>query len=385
MARSGSTEEEDDAMTDNNEEAQAMPEGTAVVDDTELDQTVAPVQYEITSYGADIDAEGFVNRLRRDDVYIPPFQRGYVWSQKEASRFVESLLLGLPVPGVFLARERDSKRLLVIDGQQRLKTLEFFFDGYFNPDSDATRKRVFELLSVQKQFEGRTYQTLEGDDRITLNDSIVHATIVKQESPEGDQSSIYHIFERLNTSGRKLSPQQIRVAIYHGPCINMLHSVNEYGPWRAIYGRRSKTLKDEELILRFLALHCFAGNYTRPMKEFLNNSVERLIQRGDGEIAGWRRLFTSTIDFAHAALGTRAFKRERAINAAVYDSVMVGTARRLRTAPAPSVGAFTEAYDGLLHTEEYVNLVSRATADDTNVARRLELATVAFAQLDAAR
>ena len=147
-------------MTDENDDTPVAPEDDIVLDETEQDQTVAPVQYEITSYGADIDTEGFVNRLRRKDVYIPPFQRDYVWSQKEASRFIESLLLGLPVPGVFLAREHDSKRLLVIDGQQRLKTLEFFFDGFFNPTPDAIHKRVFDLQGVQGQFRGKTYEKL---------------------------------------------------------------------------------------------------------------------------------------------------------------------------------------------------------------------------------
>jgi len=371
-------------MTDENGEMPVVPEDDIVLDETEQDQTVAPVQYEITSYGADIDTEGFVNRLRRHDVYVPPFQRDYVWSQKEASRFIESLLLGLPVPGVFLARERDSKRLLVIDGQQRLKTLEFFFDGFFNPTPDAKRKRVFDLQGVQEQFEGRTYEKLEDNDRITLNDSIIHATIVKQESPEGDQSSIYHIFERLNTSGRKLSPQQIRVAIYHGFCINMLHSLNDHEPWRDIYGRRSKTLKDEELILRFFSMFRFAGHYTRPMKEFLNDCLEELISRGDARVPEWERLFVSTIGFIHAALGNRAFKPERAINAAVYDSIMVGLATRLQAGAPPPPEAFAAAYDELLLRGEYSNLVSRATADDANVARRLELAKEAFATLEPA-
>lgn len=357
-------------------------EDEAVLDETEADLAVAPVQYEITSYGADIDAEGFVNRLRREDVYIPPFQRDYVWSQREASRFIESLLLGLPVPGVFLARGRDSKRLLVIDGQQRLKTLEFFFDGFFNPQEGAKRKRVFDLQGVQKQFEGKTYATLEDEDRITLNDSVIHATIVKQDSPEGDQSSIYHIFERLNTSGRKLSPQQIRVAIYHGFVIDALHAMNDHAPWREIYGRPSKTLKDEELILRFIALYFFVRDYTRPMKDFLNDATEKLIRRGADVIPQVKSLFQSTIDFIYASLGSGAFKPERAINAAVYDSVMVGTARRFQDRPQPRHEAFKEAYHQLLDLKEYIALVSSSTSDDKNVERRLELATAAFGDLE---
>ena len=76
-------------------------------------------------------------------------------------RFIESFLLGLPVPGIFLARETESNRLLVIDGQQRLKTLQFFYDGFFNPESDDKRKRPFQLVRVQDIFEGKTYGTLD--------------------------------------------------------------------------------------------------------------------------------------------------------------------------------------------------------------------------------
>src|SRR5256714_15410421 len=104
-----------------------------VEDETAEDPTVAPIQYDISSFGADYDVEGLVKRLERGDILIPPFQRNYVWSFKDASRFIESLLLGLPVPGIFLAKESDSNRLLVLDGQQRLKTLQVFYNGFFNP------------------------------------------------------------------------------------------------------------------------------------------------------------------------------------------------------------------------------------------------------------
>lgn len=96
----------------------------------EEEQEVPPVQYDISSYGADYDVEGLVKRLNRKDILIPPFQRNYVWSINDASRFVESLLLGLPVPAVFLAKE-ESQKLLVIDGQQRLRSLQFFYNGFF--------------------------------------------------------------------------------------------------------------------------------------------------------------------------------------------------------------------------------------------------------------
>lgn len=76
-------------------------------------------RYSITSYGVDYTVDRIVNRLGKNHIIIPEFQRQYVWDIKQASRFIESLILGLPVPGVFLSQEKDTNRMLVIDGQQR--------------------------------------------------------------------------------------------------------------------------------------------------------------------------------------------------------------------------------------------------------------------------
>ncbi len=353
-----------------------------VIDDSEDDETVVPIKYEITSFGADYDAEGMVKRLQRDDIFIPPFQRDYVWSHREASRFIESLLLGLPIPGIFLARESDTKRLLVIDGQQRLKTLRFFYEGVFNPDPESETRQVFRLLGVQPQYVGKTYATLDDKDRIVLNDSIIHATIVKQELPQGEQSSVYHIFERLNTSGRKLSPHQIRVAIYHGGFIELIRELNGLAPWRAIFGRRSRTLKDQELILRFLALLFDQGSYERPMNEFLNDFVAKASKKGVPSLEQCSHVFEETISAVHAAVGDKAFRPERALNAAVFDAVMVGLSRRIAKTPKPTPPEIKREYDILITNPRFTQLVSRgATADDKNVKERIALAQGQFSSI----
>ena len=357
-----------------------------VEDEAEKDETVRPVQYEITSFGADYDAEGLVKRLQRGDIYIPPFQRSFVWTQKEASRFIESLLLGLPVPGIFLARDIDSKKLLVIDGQQRLRSIQFFMEGYFNPDPKASSKDVFMLQNVQKQFEGITYDTLEPPTRVVLNDAIIHATIVKQDSPENDQSSIYHIFERLNTTGRKLSPQQIRVAIYHGKFLEMLHNLNENEVWRNIFGKESKTLKDQELILRFLVLYHNGDNYgksenIRTIKDFLNDFNASYRNCDDEFCKRCISLFENTINVARQILGERVFRLERTINAAVFDSVMVGIARRLEKGEIKDPDRMSRQYQKLFKDKDYFEAVSYATSNERSVKRRIEKAVAIFSHV----
>jgi hypothetical protein len=251
------------------------PVDTSVVDDAADDPTIANVRYDISSYGIDFDVRGLVGRLQEEKILIPHFQRSFVWNLPDASRFVESLLLGLPVPGIFLAKDPETNKLLVIDGQQRLRSLQFFFEGFFNPHPAKATRRVFRLSNVQEQYENLTYEQLEERDRQALDDAVIHATIVKQDQPADDDTSIYHVYERLNSGGRKLTPQEIRTAISHGPLIESIKKLNEQSEWRTLFGAPSARLKDQEMILRFLAFYYDRESYARPMAEFLSKFAKR--------------------------------------------------------------------------------------------------------------
>lgn len=220
--------------------------------DVDPDEEVLPASYEIASYGADYPVDGLVKRMNQGDIVVPSFdpdyqgtgeirgfQRRFVWSRPQMDRFIESLLLGLPVPGIFLVRER-SNVLLVLDGQQRLKTLQAYYAG-------VHAGREYRLKHVQRDFIDRSYQELDNEDRRRLDDSIVHATVLRQEHPTGSQSSIYSIFERLNTGGSPLQPQEIRVALYHGRFLQLISRLNDDPSWRSLYGPTSARLKDQEL------------------------------------------------------------------------------------------------------------------------------------------
>jgi len=357
-----------------------------VEDETLKDEAVSPVKYEITSYGADYDVEGLVRRLQRDDIYVPPFQRSFVWTQREASRFIESLLLGLPVPGIFLARDPDTKKFLVIDGQQRLRSLQFFFEGYFNPIPESESQRIFRLINVQDEFDGLTFDTLKAKHQRILNESIIHATIVKQDYPEGEQSSIFHIFERLNTTGRKLSPQQIRVAIYSGRFLELLHSMNEHTTWRSIFGKHSRTLKDQELILRFLALYYNGHSYgenrdLKTMKQFLNAFTAANRHCDESFCDKYTSLFDNTLNIAYTSFGEKVFRLERALNAAIFDSVMVGLAKRLEHGDIEDTEILKARYRELFKDLDYITAISYGTSNERSVERRLKKATDIFADI----
>jgi len=353
----------------NGNEYDEIDEQIIDVDDNE--EIEATVIYDISSYGADYDVDGLVKRLRRGDIFIPPFQRDYVWNQAEASRLVESLLLGLPVPGVFLAKESESNRLSVIDGQQRLKSLLFFYDGYFNTKKGDTRRRVFKLKNVQKQFEDKTYEDLDEEYRIKLDDSIIHATIIKQESPDNDNTSIYHVFERLNTGGRKLTPQEIRTAIYIGKLNELIAELNDHNSWRELFGKKNNRLKDQEMILRFFSMYKSLESYTKPLKEFLNKYNCKHKNPNAEELDELAVVFKKTTDIILEKFGKTAFKPERVFNAAAFEVLMVGIANRLDV----KVDFDNLASDiGDLYKDQiFIDSITRATSDDKVVELRHKL------------
>ncbi len=336
---------------------------------------VIPYKYEITSYGADYTVDGLVRRMGDGSIYVPPFQRAFVWKYGQASRFIESLLLGLPVPGIFLSREPDS-RLVIIDGQQRLTSLLFFYSGIYKPTG-----RVFALRGVQPEFENKTWETLSIENKRRLSDAIIHATIIKQDKPSEDNSSIYYIFERLNTSGTLLTPQEIRSCIFHGKFRELLRTLNAIPDWRAIYGPKSPRFRDEELILRFFALYYLTDRYSEPMKSFLNYYMghnRELKSQSEDELTP---LFQKTITFAYDCLGKNAFKYQKYLSASIFDSVMVGLAKRLGKGEIKNKQAFESAYTNLFDNPDYLGGILQSTGSIKNVNTRINLAINAFADL----
>lgn len=362
-------------------------EGTYVeepVEDVQEEEATTPYRFTVTSYGADYPVDGLVKRLEAGDIAIPTFdpeiepavdvegfQRQFVWTKPQCDRFIESLLLGLPVPGIFLVRQADGRQL-VLDGQQRLRTLATFYRGIL-------RGREFRLENVQDRYKKLTYAELPIEDRRRLDDSIIHATIVRQEEPSDDQTSVYLVFERLNTGGTTLHPQEIRVALYRGPLVRLLRTLNDNTDWRTLYGNKSNRLKDQELILRFFALRFWRDNYERPMKDFLNRytAANRNLQTQDETTL--RQTFEQAIKVIREALGQKAFRLKTAINAAILDAVMVGVSTRIQTSgPITDPASLKTAYESLLTNDSFLTAIGRATADEEYVRTRISLAVDAM-------
>ena len=368
-------------MTDNAAERPSNAE--ELVDDLDEAAEVIPFTYSITAYGADYPVDSIVKRIDAEDIVVPRFswdpeddtgvvgfQREYVWARPKADRFIESLLLGLPVPGIFLVKEQ-SGRILVLDGHQRLHTLHAFCQGVING-------KEYRLANVQERFAGKRYKDLDVEDRRRLDDSIIHATVIRQDEPTDDQSSIYAIFERLNTGGVNLQPQEIRVALYHGELVGVLRELNGNTAWRALYGPKSRRIKDMEMILRFFAFFYYADSYRSPMKDFLNRYMagNRNLERQSAEQL--RSTFASATSLISEVIGQRAFRPVRAVNAATIDSILTGVANRLARGAITDKDQFRKQYEDLLLNKTFRSAIETGTSQEANVRTRIQLATQAF-------
>ena len=353
-----------------------LPEDVAEIElenipSEEDDSYSSPPQYEITTYPADYTLSGLHDLWRQSAIMIPRFQRQFVWTQVQASKLIESFLVGLPVPAIFLYTERKSQKFLVIDGQQRLKSIFYFFEGYFAEDDEEKRK-LFRLkgLSERSPWFNKSFDEFSEEDQLRLRNSVLRAFIVKQLNPE-DDTSIYHVFERLNTGGTLLTNQEVRNCVYGGTFNDLLSELNELDSWRKILGkpRRDRRQRDLELILRFFALQDITG-YEKPLKDYLSKFMQRHRHPSKEIIESYRRRFTETCKSVVSFLGEKPFHIRAGLNSAAYDSVMVWFSRH----PHDVREGILDRYRSLIGDEAFSKLTATNTTDVEVVRKRFEMA-----------
>ena len=362
-------------QTDMGLDENSIKENEIIGDEEEQDSSTN-LHFEIMNYPADYSLKGYREMWDKKQLHIPEFQRNYVWDEKQASRLIESFLLGLSVPGVFLYKEREGSKYLVIDGQQRIKTVVSFLKGKFQ--WGKLKGKAFILKEISSKWIGKGFKELDQKDRFKLETAIMRSTIIQQLDPQ-DKSSIYHIFERLNTGGTNLSPMEVRMCVSEGSFINMLADLNKNGKWRQVFGKKEEDnrSKDKELILRVIALYDYAESeeveYKTSMKRFLNDYIEKNKNAKEDIIKQKKTIFLKALEKA-CYLEEKPFHLENRINYSITDSVLVAL---MRTSLSDE-DRIKESYKKLLDTKEFINLVKRGHTFKTAVEKRLKLAKNAF-------
>ncbi len=335
------------------------------------DYESAPPDYQITTYPADFTLEVLYNKWRDQEIMIPDFQRKFVWKLVQSSKLIESFLIGLPVPAVFLYTERKSQKFFVIDGQQRLKSVFYFFEGYFGPESEGSR-RVFRLtgLSSESNYGNKLFEELRDEDKRKLKNAVLRSFVVQQLDP-ADDTSMYHIFERLNTGGTLLTNQEIRNCVYHGSFIGFIDKMNNYSAWRNILGKKDvdSRRKDIELMVRFFAMRDFSA-YKKPMKDFLSKFMKKNRNPSPDALETSKDFFEKTCDAVISSLGQKPFHIRAGLNAAVFDAVMTAFSKNYNSIPKD----IKERYSRLIEDTTFDKNTRNATTDVDTIKERFQQA-----------
>lgn len=366
-------------------------------DDTQV------LEYDLTSVPNDFNVITIFNFIESGAVKIPGFQRNYVWDIKRASKLIESLIIGLPVPQLFLYEEARN-RFLVIDGQQRLMSIYYFIKQRFPrtekrvelraifdqhggiPDPMLHDDAYFTKFNLQlpaklpnqpNKFHGRNYATLD-DYKTQLDLRAIRNVIVKQNTPPDDDSSIYEIFNRLNSGGINLQAQEIRASLYHSGFYDMLYRVNTSAAWRRVVGLPYPDLhmKDIEILLRGFALLVDGAKYAPSMTKFLNQFSKRCRAFSEGE-NGYLEALAKSFFESCRALPEDAFlsKRTRKFSIALFEAAFSAACEppfsRRETVKAMLAADKLKALE---EDEGFVSASRRDTTSKVNVSLRLALA-----------
>ena len=310
-------------------------------------------EYNITSTPNDFNIQTIFSLIDNGVIKMPPFQRNYVWDEKRASKLIESIILGLPIPQVFLY-EQGKNSFYVIDGQQRLLSIYFFIkqrfptkEGrlvlreYFTGDTKVDNSilsddRYFKSFKLnlpsqsndeKNKFDKLKYDTL-GDYKYTFEIlRTIRSVVIKQNEPD-DDSSIYEIFNRLNTGGQNLSPQEIRMSLYYSNFYKMLSEINTKGEWRKILNQTTIDVhfKDVEILLRGIAMLFEYNEYKSPMGRFLNTFSKKAI-KFDSETVDYLKCLV--LSFLHSCenLDENIFCTKKGqFSISLFESIFVATA-----------------------------------------------------------
>lgn len=230
-------------------------------------------------WGTDWTAETIDLQLKKNNIDLfPKFQRRDAWSNTDKSRFIESLVLGLPIPQIILAEKNDSKgKYIVIDGKQRLLTIRKFF----SMNDEEFKPLKLSGLEIIKKLNGKTYKQLKDDPDFAeeidqLENRSIRTVVIKNWE---DESFLYTVFLRLNTGSKKLSPQELRQALHPGPFIDFADefSATEKTIMEMLNLKKPDyRMRDVELVIRYFAFRYFLDNYDGNLKDFFDNTVKDL-------------------------------------------------------------------------------------------------------------
>ncbi len=309
-------------------------------DQRESDEDIGPLNQAAFSSavvsGNDWTTETLLNQINKKNILLnPSFQRRDAWDKKRKSKFIESLILGLPIPQVVLAESKEKRgSYIVLDGKQRLLSIRQFSAN--ENDEDYEQLRLSDL-EIRSELKGKNLSDLHNDlalyeDLSAFENQPIRTVVIKNWP---DESFLYHVFLRLNTGSVPLSPQELRQALHPGPFIKFLdEKSSESDALKEILKLKKPDfrMRDAELLLRYFSFSNFLSKYSGTLKRFLDDSCKELNENW-GSYEDELDLQLLSFEAAHTTLksifGNRPYRKwsgesyESRFNRAIFDVLIL--------------------------------------------------------------
>lgn len=270
---------------------------------------------------ADWTIETIDSQINKGNIDLQPdFQRRGAWDDTRKSRLIESIIVGMPVPNIVLAENKEHRgRFIVIDGKQRLLSINDFIKGVY----------ALRGLDMRSDLNDQSYGQLPSSDKESFDNSTIRATVIKN---WGDEDFLYATFYRLNSGSLPLSPQELRKALIGGKLLKSIEGYLIGSPhFHALFGDHlDRRMRDSELVLRFIAYDRSLREYRGDFKKFLDDTTkfyESDWTAGELDVNFRYGRLDLALSAAFQVFGGDCFKKwlgtkyERVINRAVFDCV----------------------------------------------------------------
>ncbi len=372
----------------------------APIDEIRLDNEIEPDEIEnllpgkrkIYTEQGDVEIASLLGKFQRGRLNVQPeYQRQFVWDKVKSSRLVESALLDIPLPVVYLSEEKDGKEN-VIDGQQRLTSFFSFINGKLPDGSD------FKLtgLNVFGELNGKKYSELSDELQDKISYYKLRTIKFKKES---DNDLQFEIFARLNTGSVPLNDQELRNCVFRGKFNKVLKELAEDPDFQYLLGLTvpDKRMKDREFVLRFASFHFNTYlNYKAPIKNFLNHTMEKYQDISNAEELNLRAAFKNTVQIIKSLLDKNAFKRfyrgddknkngkweTQRFNVSLFDILMYSFAREDKNTVYQNLDRIREALIDLMTNDQvFIESIELSTSSVKAVTNRFDKWRMALHQI----
>lgn len=348
----------------------------------DISDEIQKYRQEIKSERMDMSFGEIINMYKDKEIIISPeYQRAFRWDEQRQSDFIESILLGIPFPSIFVATNADGKWEL-IDGLQRVSTVLAFFNELKDENGKSYPKNGLKLVegSLIKGLKGVTIDTLPLEYKLQIKRTPCRVEIILKES---EFKMRYELFKRLNTGGEGLSRQEIRNCIFRGldsRYSNFVAELSNNKIFREIINistQNEEMMYYEELVLRYLTLKNQGTRYVQAnIQDYMDNYLENQCKKFDeSTVNGDRQLFENIMNILKGLKEKNIFKLgRRYFTTSMYDAIMLSLSEDIANLSQIDISELGQKIAELKEREEFAKYVGSASSNPTSITNKVKIA-----------